>query len=144
MTEPTLTQTYPGGVEKQIMDWADGQLAQKPTALLGPTGPQGIAGTAANTGATGMTGMTGPTGFTGPAGTASSTGATGPTGIQGPFGVGGATGPTGPVVFNTSNPSAGDRATVSNCSTTTFNAAADGAGSFVVPVFYSGAAWRVG
>ncbi len=38
----------------------------------------------------------------------------------------------------------GLRRFINNCSTTTFHAAADGAGSSGVPVFSDGAIWRVG
>lgn len=40
--------------------------------------------------------------------------------------------------------SAGLRGFINNCSTTTFHAAADGAGANNVPVFSDGAIWRVG
>lgn len=39
---------------------------------------------------------------------------------------------------------AGLRRFISNCSTTTFHAAADGAGANNVPVYSDGAIWRVG
>ena len=53
---------------------------------------------------------------------------------------------TTPVAFASlpGGPSAGDRNFVTNSSTNTFNAAADGAGSNTVPVWYNGSSWRVG
>ena len=115
--------------------------------LLGATGPAGATGIGA-TGATGPQGATGVSNAPGPAG---STGATGPMGFTGYAGATGSTGPALPPTYTVATlPNtgllAGMRATVSDCTTTTFYTSVSGlgSGSNTVPVFYDGSVWRIG